>query len=70
MLGHSSLQMIYQRYFKWISRKTRNDGQAFRSFVEGKANTDKTDVVDLLAQEKTHGHGAKKSDLYEYCTTG
>lgn len=30
MLGHSSLQMIYQRYYKWIPRKTRNDGQAFR----------------------------------------
>ncbi len=29
MLGHSSLQMIYTRYYAWIPRKTRKDGSAF-----------------------------------------
>ena len=29
MLGHSSLQMIFTRYYSWIPKKTRNDGSAF-----------------------------------------
>jgi site-specific recombinase XerD len=29
MLGHSSLQMIYTKYYSWIKRETRNDGAAF-----------------------------------------
>jgi len=29
MLGHSSLQMIFTKYYAWIPRKTRNDGSAF-----------------------------------------
>jgi integrase len=28
MLGHSSLQMIFTRYYAWIPRKTRADGVA------------------------------------------
>lgn len=63
MLGHSSLQMIYQLYFKWISRKTRNDGQAFRSFVDGRVKAGKAETVNLLTQEKTAGHEAKKIRL-------
>ncbi len=35
MLGHSSLQMIFQRYYAWIPRHTRSDGLAFMKFVEG-----------------------------------
>jgi hypothetical protein len=34
MLGHSSLQMIFQRYYAWIPQKTRSDGQAFRSYKQ------------------------------------
>lgn len=29
MLGHSSLQMIYTKYYSWIKKATRNDGKAF-----------------------------------------
>lgn len=29
MLGHSSLQMIFTRYYAWIPRSTRRDGSAF-----------------------------------------
>lgn len=29
MLGHSSLQMIYTKYYSWIKKRTRNDGAAF-----------------------------------------
>ena len=28
-LGHSSLQMIFTRYYSWIKKTTRNDGSAF-----------------------------------------
>jgi integrase len=33
MMGHSSLQMIFTRYFAWIPKTTRNDGSAFMSQV-------------------------------------
>ena len=39
MLGHSSLQMIFTRYFAWIPKKTRNDGSAFMEAVKNKLNT-------------------------------
>jgi integrase len=29
MMGHSSLQMIFTRYYSWVKRDTRNDGSAF-----------------------------------------
>ena len=34
MLGHSSLQMIFQRYYAWIPHTTRSDGLAFKKYVE------------------------------------
>jgi hypothetical protein len=34
MLGHSSLQMIFQRYYAWMPKGTRSDGQAFIRYVE------------------------------------
>jgi integrase len=33
MLGHSSLQMIFTRYYAWIPKNTRNDGAAFMASV-------------------------------------
>ncbi|MGM0377794.1 MAG: tyrosine-type recombinase/integrase [Bacteroidota bacterium] len=32
-LGHSSLQMVYQRYASWIPGQTRTDGQLFRNYI-------------------------------------
>ena len=29
MLGHSSLQMIFTKYYAWMPKETRNDGSAF-----------------------------------------
>jgi integrase len=41
MLGHSSLQMIFTRYYAWIPSKTRNDGSAFLDSIATKeANED------------------------------
>jgi len=28
MLGHSSLQMIFTKYYAWMPKETRNDGSA------------------------------------------
>ena len=40
MLGHSSLQMIFTRYYSWIPKKTRNDGSAFMESVKAKLKSD------------------------------
>ena len=42
MLGHSSLQMIYTRYYGWMKRRTRNDGSAFAASFEA-GESDKED---------------------------
>ena len=34
MMGHSSLQMIYTRYYGWVKKSTRNDGSAFTTSFE------------------------------------
>lgn len=47
MLGHSSLQMIYTRYYAWISRKTRKDGSAFLESIKKDRVED-----DVQSQEK------------------
>jgi hypothetical protein len=39
MLGHSSLQMIFTKYYAWMPKETRNDGSArMRAYesVQGK----------------------------------
>ena len=47
MMGHSSLQMIFTRYYAWIPRKTRNDGAAFMQSIGQKKpeDGDREDVV-------------------------
>jgi len=55
MLGHSSLQMIFTKYFAWIPKETRNDGsammRAFKSVqgdkVENKVKIDTKKVIYL-----------------------
>ena len=39
MMGHSSLQMIYTRYYAWRPNKTRRDGSAFMETIGTKAQT-------------------------------
>jgi hypothetical protein len=50
MLGHSSLQMIFTRYYSWIPRKTRNDGSAFMEAVK-----DNLKVNDPAKAEQKQG---------------
>jgi len=52
MLGHSSLQMIFTKYYAWMPKETRNDGSAMMSAyesVQGKKDviTDRSKVIDF-----------------------
>lgn len=51
MLGHSSLQMIFQRYYAWMPKGTRSDGQAFIRYVENTA-TETEQSAGSVAVEK------------------
>ena len=51
MLGHSSLQMIFQRYYAWIPKQTRSDGQAFIRYAESAA-TESPQEAEAAVTEK------------------
>jgi integrase len=63
MLGHSSLQMIFQHYFTWMPKETRSDGQAFMRHIENESTeapkSDKvcTDVVPFADYKNKKGAG-------------
>lgn len=59
MLGHFSLQMIFQRYYAWIPRHTRSDGQAFMRYVKGA-------VPEL--PEKAQNSDAEQNRFDKRCT--
>ncbi len=66
MLGHSSLQMIFTRYYAWIPKKTRNDGSAFMKFAEEDFESNNPDdnenVFELFDRNGTKtSHPKKKS---------
>ena len=47
MLGHSSLQMIFTKYYAWIPKKTRNDGSAMmKAYEKIHIGQDKDQAVD------------------------
>lgn len=50
MLGHSSLQMIFTRYYAWIPNKTRNDGNAFMEAVRVKSNSTDHSTPEKVAE--------------------
>jgi len=69
MLGHSSLQMIFTRYYAWIPKKTRNDGSAFMETVvkkpkgEGASEPEKNArVIQLFEKNVTITSHHKKRD--------
>ncbi|WDP89040.1 MAG: site-specific integrase [Desulfobacter sp.] len=52
MLGHSSLQMIFNHYYAWIPQKTRKDGSAFmNSFIEKSDESNKIVSLSERVQE-------------------
>jgi integrase len=69
MLGHSSLQMIFTRYYSWIPKKTRNDGSAFMDTVVKKSiKRDDADpenggkIIQLFKKNDTITSHHKKRD--------
>ncbi|MFZ0447752.1 MAG: hypothetical protein WAL98_00800, partial [Desulfatiglandaceae bacterium] len=47
MLGHSSLQMIFTKYYAWIPKKTRNDGSAMmRAYEKIHVGQDREQAAD------------------------
>ena len=55
MLGHSSLQMIFTRYYAWIPKKTRRDGSAFMETISGEveAPAGKAELLDYSGPENS-----------------
>lgn len=49
MLGHSSLQRIFTKYYSWIPRTTRNDGAAFMRAYEASFSVEK-EAEPVLAE--------------------
>jgi integrase len=69
MMGHSSLQMIWTRYYAWIPKKTRNDGAAFmattgqveKPSIENQKTTSNAKVIPLFSKNDTNpSHPNKK----------
>jgi len=58
MLGHSSLQMIYQRYYAWIP-KPHLDGQAFMKYAES---------VAAKSSQSAESNETEKQNLDKKCT--
>jgi len=50
MMGHSSLQMIFQRYYAWIPNETRSDGKAFLRYIKDTAAKPPEASVDEVAE--------------------
>lgn len=65
MMGHSSLQMLFTRYYAWIPKKTRTDGSAFSNSVisedSGNLTLEKTD--DSVISEYDCNFPGKKSKV-------
>ncbi len=69
MLGHSSLQMIFTKYYAWIPKKTRNDGSAMMKAYEKIHMEQDTDqvadrawkVIDLKKSSPKVAHQRKRT---------
>lgn len=51
MLGHSSLQMIFTRYYAWIPSTTRADGSAFAKSIISEASEKVLDEAPRMANK-------------------
>jgi integrase len=71
MLGHSSLQMIFTRYYAWMPRKTRRDGSAFMDSIRKKSVQEDSKpieksgkVIPLFGKNVTKTTHQRKKDLH------
>lgn len=56
MLGHSSLQMIYTKYYSWIKKETRNDGAAFMRHSYGRIFDPGRDLTEVKNEKLADLH--------------
>lgn len=59
MLGHSSLQMLFNYYYAWVPRETRTDGSAFMTSVMKKLEDDNK-VINLAKKIQEFQSGTKQ----------
>jgi integrase len=67
MLGHSSLQMIFTKYYAWMPKETRNDGSAMmRAYesVQGK-NEVIVDRSKVTSKREPKSSPLTKKDLHQ-----
>jgi integrase len=68
MLGHSSLQMIFTKYYAWMPKETRNDGSAMMRAYESVQGENEV-IVDrskgLTAKREPKSSPPKKKDLHQ-----
>jgi hypothetical protein len=66
MLGHSSLQMIFTKYYAWIPKETRNDGSAMMRAYES-VQQKKDFIVDreeVISKREPKSSPLTKKDLH------
>jgi integrase len=66
MLGHSSLQMIFTKYYAWMPKETRNDGSAMmRAYesVQGKKDFI-VDGKEVISKREPKSSPPTKKDLH------
>lgn len=67
MLGHSSLQMIFTKYYAWMPKETRNDGSAMMRAYES-VQGEKENIVDrsaVTSKREPKSSPPTKKDLHQ-----
>jgi hypothetical protein len=67
MLGHSSLQMIFTKYYAWIPKETRNDGSAVMRAYESvrTKNGFVVDGAEVSEKREPKSSPPTKKDLHQ-----
>jgi len=66
MLGHSSLQMIFTKYYAWMPKETRNDGSAMMRAYESvkDKNGFTVDGEEVIEKKEPKSSPTIKKDLH------
>lgn len=67
MLCHSSLQVIFTKYYAWIPKETRNDGSAMmRAYESVQGKRDFTgDEEEVISKRQPKSSPLTKKDLHQ-----
>jgi hypothetical protein len=58
MLGHSSIQRIFTKYYAWIPKETRNDGSAMMRAYESVQTSKREPKSSPIKKKDLHQIGA------------